>query len=106
MARNTQPISITLPHEMAAMVRAKVASGEYASESEVIRDGLRILQARDAIVEKWLQEEIAKLSEEDAEDAGLGLQTDDFEEFLARLRAARRRAAESGRAERAPHHRD
>ena len=35
MPRNTQPISITLPHDMAAMVRAKVASGEYATESRI-----------------------------------------------------------------------
>jgi antitoxin ParD1/3/4 len=56
--RNTQPLSITLPHEMAQMVKAKVASGEYATESEVIRDGLRTLAARDAAVEKWLREEV------------------------------------------------
>jgi hypothetical protein len=37
--RNTHPISVTLPHDMAAMVKAKVASGEYATESEIIRDG-------------------------------------------------------------------
>jgi antitoxin ParD1/3/4 len=60
MARNTQPMSITLPHDMAAMVRAKVESGEYATESEVIRDGLRALQARDAAVESWLRGEVAK----------------------------------------------
>ena len=42
--RTTQQFSITLPHEMAEMVRTKVESGEYASESEVIRDGLRALQ--------------------------------------------------------------
>ena len=106
MARNTQPMSITLPHEMAAMVRAKVASGEYASESEVIRDGLRVLQARDAAVEKWLRGQISKIGDDDAEDAGLGFQAEDFEEFLARLRAARRRAAKSARAERASQHRD
>lgn len=100
MARNTQPMSITLPHEMAAMVRAKVASGEYASESEVIRDGLRILRARDAIVEKWLQGQIVKVGDEDAEDSGLGLRAEDFEEFLARLRATRRRAAKPSRTER------
>src|SRR6201992_95447 len=58
--RNTSPMSMTLPHEMAAMVKAKVASGEYATESEVIRDGLRALQARDAAVENWLREEVAK----------------------------------------------
>jgi putative addiction module CopG family antidote len=101
MPRNTQPMSITLPHDMAAMVRAKVASGEYASESEVIRDGLRVLQARDAIVEKWLQDEIAKIGDEDAEDGGLGLRAEDFEEFLAKLRAARRRAAKPALTEQA-----
>jgi antitoxin ParD1/3/4 len=56
--RTTQSLSITLPHEMAQMVKAKVSSGEYASESEVIRDGLRTLAARDAAVEKWLIEEV------------------------------------------------
>jgi len=40
---------------MAAAVKAKVTSGEYASESEVIRDGLRALMARDRAVENWLQ---------------------------------------------------
>jgi antitoxin ParD1/3/4 len=39
-------------------VRAKVASGEYASESEVIRDGLRVLIARDRAVERWLREKV------------------------------------------------
>lgn len=57
--RTTQSLSITLPHEMAQMVKAKVATGEYATESEVIRDGLRALQARDAAVERWLNEEVA-----------------------------------------------
>ncbi len=58
--RTTKAISVTLPHDMAEMVKAKVASGEYATESEVIRDGLRTLQARDIAVEKWLRDEVAK----------------------------------------------
>ncbi len=49
--RTTQQFSITLPNEMADSVRAKVASGEYATEGEVIRDGLRALLARDQAVE-------------------------------------------------------
>jgi putative addiction module CopG family antidote len=57
--RSTQQLSVTLPNEMAEMVRTKVASGEYASESEVIRDGLRALQARDRAIEHWLREEVA-----------------------------------------------
>ena len=57
--RSTQQLSITLPHEMADAVRAKVASGEYATESEVIRDGLRALLARDQAIERWLRDEVA-----------------------------------------------
>jgi putative addiction module CopG family antidote len=57
--RSTQQFSITLPNEMAEVVRAKVASGEYATESEVIRDGLRSLMAHDRAVEAWLRESVA-----------------------------------------------
>ncbi len=57
--RSTQQFSITLPNEMAEAVRAKVASGEYATESEVIRDGLRVLLARDRAVEDWLRKNVA-----------------------------------------------
>lgn len=56
--RSTQQFSITLPNEMADVVKAKVAAGEYATESEVIRDGLRTLLARDRAVEAWLREQV------------------------------------------------
>ena len=49
--RTTQQMSITLPNDMANVVKSKVQAGEYASESEVIRDGLRALIARDRAVE-------------------------------------------------------
>ena len=57
--RTTQQFSITLPNEMADAVKSKVALGEYATESEVIRDGLRTLLARDRAVEGWLREQVA-----------------------------------------------
>jgi len=57
--RTTQQLSITLPTDMADAIKAKVASGEYATESEVIRDGLRALMARDRAVEQWLHDEVA-----------------------------------------------
>jgi len=50
----TQQFSITLPLEMAKMVRGKVESGEYASESEVIREGLRSLEMHDQALDAWL----------------------------------------------------
>lgn len=53
--RTTQQFSITLPTQMAGLVKSKVACGEYATESEVIRDGLRVLMARDRAQEHWLQ---------------------------------------------------
>jgi antitoxin ParD1/3/4 len=59
LMRTTQQLSITLPNEMADLVRAKVATGEYATESEVIREGLRTLLARDRAVEGWLREQVA-----------------------------------------------
>jgi putative addiction module CopG family antidote len=56
--RTTQQLSITLPTEMAEAIKSKVAAGEYATESEVIRDGLRALLARDRAVENWLKDQV------------------------------------------------
>ena len=56
--RTTRQLSITLPNDMADVVKTKVKTGEYASESEVIRDGLRALLARDRAVESWLQNQV------------------------------------------------
>jgi len=44
---------------MADALRQRVRSGEYASESEVIREGLRALFARDQAIEAWLRDEVA-----------------------------------------------
>lgn len=57
--RSTQQMSITLPMEMAKRVKQRVADGDYASESEVIREGLRALQERENAVEHWLRTEVA-----------------------------------------------
>lgn len=43
---------------MADALRQRVSSGAYASEGEVIRDGLRALFARDQVLESWLREEV------------------------------------------------
>ena len=62
--RTTQQFSITLPKEMAELVRGKVASGDYATESEVVRDGLRTLIARDRAMGDWLRERVAPAYDE------------------------------------------
>ncbi len=60
--RTTQQLSITLPKDMATMVKAKVNTGDYASESEVIRDGLRALLERDRAVESWLHNKVGPVT--------------------------------------------
>lgn len=51
--------TVSLPEEHAAYLDRMVASGAYASASEVVRAGLRALQERDAAVERWLNTEVA-----------------------------------------------
>jgi antitoxin ParD1/3/4 len=86
--RTTQAISITLPHEMVQMIKGKVASGEYASESEVVRDGLRTLQARDAAIEKWLNGEVARSYDEYKADPSIAIPAT---RIMSRLRGRRRK---------------
>ena len=45
--QNAEKLSITLPPEMARMIREKVSSGAYGSNSEVIREALRAWLERD-----------------------------------------------------------
>ena len=85
--RTTQQLSITLPHEMAEVVRAKVKAGEYASESEVIRDGLRSLMARDRAVESWLHQQVAPAHDALRADPSRAVTADQVRARLAAERA-------------------
>ncbi|NRO99275.1 type II toxin-antitoxin system ParD family antitoxin [Paraburkholderia sp. NMBU_R16] len=80
-------MSITLPKEMAELVRSKVASGEYASESEVICEGLRLLAARDRALESWLRNEVAPAAAALEADPDRALTPEQIREHLARKRA-------------------
>jgi antitoxin ParD1/3/4 len=88
--RSTQQFSITLPNEMAEAVRAKVAAGEYATESEVIRDGLRALLARDRAVEDWLRSDVASAYDALKADPARAVSV---ERVNARLAAAHKKAS-------------
>ena len=87
--RTTQQFSITLSNTLADAVRARVASGEYASESEVIRDGLRALMARDRAVEAWLTERVAPAYDALAADPSRAVSVD---HVRARLAAEHKRS--------------
>jgi len=81
--RTTQQLSVTLPTEMAQAIKERVRSGEYASESEVIRDGLRALFARDRAVENWLREEVVPAYEAIKADSSRGRTASEIRSRLA-----------------------
>lgn len=52
--------NISLPKELEDYLDAKVASGEYAHASEVVRDAIRVLMRQDAEKLEWLRDAIAE----------------------------------------------
>lgn len=76
--------TFSLPAEQAGYIDALVASGTYASGSEVVRAGLRALQERDAAVEKWLREQVIEVCDAMKTNPGRAIPAD---QVFATLRA-------------------
>jgi antitoxin ParD1/3/4 len=55
---NRETRAVPLSAEEAKYVDSLVASGAYASASEVVRAGLQALQGREAAIDHWLQEKV------------------------------------------------
>ena len=89
--RTTQQFSITLPNEMAAVVKSKVEAGEYATESEVIRDGIRALLELDRAVDHWLKDQVGPAYDALKADPTRAVSVD---QIKARLRAEHKAATE------------
>ncbi|MCI9888667.1 type II toxin-antitoxin system ParD family antitoxin [Micrococcales bacterium 31B] len=87
--RTTKQLSITLPTGMADALKERVTSGAYASESEVVRDGLRALFAREQAVESWLRTEVVAAYDELRADSSRALSADDVRAHLASVHMKR-----------------
>ncbi|MFA5976547.1 MAG: type II toxin-antitoxin system ParD family antitoxin [Elusimicrobiota bacterium] len=85
--RTTKQLSITLPIEMAELVTLKVQQGQYATESEVLRDGVRALFARDEAIERWLQTEVAGAYDALQADPSQGVSSAELRQSLAEATA-------------------
>ncbi len=78
-------MNVSVGREFEEYVRAKVKSGDYASVSEVVRDGLRLMREKEQLFEARLQTlrgEIQKGS-----DQGERGESRDGETVMAELRA-------------------
>jgi antitoxin ParD1/3/4 len=84
------PSSYTLGSRFEALVKELVESGRYNNASEVVRDGLRLLEDREKLREVKVAE-LRRLAEE-----GLlsGVSNEDGEAVLDRLEAKYQRLAE------------
>lgn len=85
--RSTKQFSITLPEDLAELIKAKISTGEYASESDVISDGLHALMDRDQAIEHWLQNEVAQAYDSLKNDPGRAISIEQLRARIATERA-------------------
>lgn len=90
----TQKRTFSLPPEQASYIDDLVASGGYASASEVVRAGLRALRERDEAMDRWLREEVVPVYERVMSGETKTVPIDDVFDELRRHHEKRAHAAE------------
>ena len=88
--------TVSLPAEQATYIESLVASGAYASASEVVRAGLRALQERDAAVERWLRDEVVPVYDAMHADPQRALSAEDVFEMIRARHAERLKTRRRG----------
>lgn len=84
--------TFSLPREQSDYIDELVASGGYASGSEVIRAGLRALRERDTAAERWLREEVVPVALAMQAEPGRALTADQVFDDIRSLHAERQKS--------------
>jgi antitoxin ParD1/3/4 len=96
MSSSIEKISIALPPEMVTLIREAVETGEYASNSEVVRDALRDWTHKRALRQESIAE-IRRAWQEAVDDPSPGLPIDDVLDRLERKYQAMADAVKPGK---------
>lgn len=92
MAAAVRKRTFSISAQQSDFVDDKVRSGGYASSSEVVRDALRTLEERDAMVSDWLRREVVPSLLELKENPGRAGDVDEvFDDIEAELDARARK---------------
>lgn len=83
--QNVERMSITLPSDMVRNIRTQVEEGRYASNSEVIRDALRLWQEREAQRLERIASVRARIAEADSDQRPSLTEADVEQHFRDRL---------------------
>jgi antitoxin ParD1/3/4 len=79
MVRKGSAMNVSLTPELEQLIRDKVEADHYDNASELVREGLRLIEERDRKL-AWLRAEIKKSDEEF--ESGDFVEVDDIDEFF------------------------
>jgi len=93
-SHHDDPVTITVPADVAAALEERVRSGEYATAGDVVRNGLRLLNeddllAEDPAVEAWLRDVAEPIANATIADPARSIPTDAVRAHFAEKRARR-----------------
>ncbi len=81
--------TVSLPDDQTAYIDSLVASGAFASTSEVVRAGLRALREREAAVDRWLERDVVPVYDAMRDDPARSVPLETAMDTLRRRHAAR-----------------
>lgn len=86
---HTQEFTVRLSDEAIQFVRGRVSSGEFASESDVIRESLENFRQQAEELERWEREVVVGAYDEVMANPGSAIPIGEVEKMLAERRLAR-----------------